>query len=513
MWTGTAPTAAPLRAVVPARRCVRYRFAQGPLQRLVARWPLGAAQTSSPGLTSAGGVRQLAPGKHSTSAHRALVVVGLCRRGARCFEPQYRRRCWTPYSHAQTRRLYGLSTRLQHTKLDMKTPMSIASTKKTTASADELPKRPGVFVMASSRRPLKPPKSPSAPATPRVAAPRATTPNTLRPSVTARSPISPTTRNRADSLASHDGHASAPVRPPLAVTGSRPLSTNGARLVAKAQHPPSYPSNASPRFFHASEVNVGAAANQSAHVQASPSPTPTAKFFTADSLKPTSPTPPSHVPHVAKPTRSSLGAPQGAMPENRPSSVVASSSSHRSSRVSSSDSAKRPPSLATTTAPDTRNHVKFVYANGAEEILAPRNNGSEIGSATSSPPQLPSLPSSPKLYSLPISSPGRQSFPQSPLSSPNLACPPQLFAHQPLHSHSRRSSIDTKERHERAASIGSTIDAICLLEEDSGLDEGVLSKAEGLLEGNSQPVQSAAARIKAMEEAAADARRERKVRL
>jgi len=159
----------------------------------------------------------------------------------------------------------------------------------------------------------------------------------------------------------------------------------------------------------------------------------------------------------------------------------------------------RPASIVSMTPsalPEPRSHVKFVYANGTEEILPPRRLGSEAGSAAPSP----------QIAQVPFSSSPTGAL--SPLGSPNPVANPQTQLFKSPQS-SPRSSIDASTRHGRALSISSTIDMMSLLKGEStgeDRDSGKASDDDAL-----SAKAAAKAKIKAMEEAAANARRERKV--
>lgn len=245
-------------------------------------------------------------------------------------------------------------------------------------------------------------------------------------------------------------------------------------------------------------------------------------------------------PTLAPSPSSTIRTPTHSLPSSRPTSVVGFPASSRPISSSTAGSAR----LAA--APTNRTHVKFVYANGTEEVLPPRDS-SEIGSATTSP-QLPSSPfagpSNPRSHS-PSHSPTRVAYPLSPivppLGAPSSPPPSYFQRHAGPAGSSRRSSIDAKPRHSRGLSIGSVVDLPIAIptnrETDDADDEAHhgsgdngsrggrrgrhVSSSDEEAEGNDDdadepeeahpPPMTAAERIKLMEERSAASRRERKV--
>lgn len=296
-----------------------------------------------------------------------------------------------------------------------------------------------------------------------------------------------------------------------------------------------YGASPSPMFFRAGDVRSTKPApkpppplvHQSSH----------GKFFFANSIQTSSrnssPTPPpllsprllgaSQVGTLGEPPSLSPSLPILSRPESRPGSVVGASRSRPSSLVSQT------PSLAPSGFPEPRNHVKFVYANGTEEVLEPRGSvmgGSEVGRGSEVSSVLPSpqiVPGSPNGNHFPfMASPAKSS---SPSTSPNLVAMPQSPYQRtsPAQAHSRRTSLEgIVARHGRALSISSIIDMADLLEEEAKQvtkPEIPETPAERYARRSSSPpaiipappVMSAKEKIAAMEEAAAKARRERKV--
>ena len=161
-----------------------------------------------------------------------------------------------------------------------------------------------------------------------------------------------------------------------------------------------------------------------------------------------------------------------------------------------------PPPIASpqqpTPLPNTRN-VKFVYANGTEEVLEPRRNNPSTSDGSSRPP-------SPNPYTPGQLSPSVPS-PKPPTSTPSsvLSSPTQR-AHPPM---GRRASIESsKVRKGRALSVGANgaVQEIFLAPE--ALRSPKLSPANAADDGSPAPI---AISLKMREELAANARRERKV--
>lgn len=351
--------------------------------------------------------------------------------------------------------------------------------------------------------------------TPRVAASqRPTSSNSLHPNVTTRSPRS-ARKGRAETICSPESQLHTPTS---GLDVARPSSAAGSRTPGKPEgyhHQPSptaRPSlqrqnsatkSAVPKFFRADQVRPPKLKPPA------PPPLSSSKFFFADgnptasprALSPT-PTPPSfsaRIPGHSSPAGLAIdlgpGSNSYASPlASRPSSILGGSRSRPSSAVSQSVTSTPHSAVL-----ETRNHVKFVYANGTEEILPPRRMGSEVGSAVTSSQAIPSQAIPNQATSSPFST-SPETAP-SPVNSSNPVANPQSPVFKSPHS-SPRSSMDGTTRHGRALSIGSTVDIINLLKGEFGPDEK---------DGNENPQAAVKAKIKAMEEAAANARRERKV--
>jgi hypothetical protein len=398
--------------------------------------------------------------------------------------------------------------------------------------------------MPSDRTPAKaPPQNPTTPVVPRVRAAQRTpaTSTSLHPNVTTRSPKSLARKARAESVASPDSpyHSLTP-RPYV----PRPSSAASNRSFASASNnvTPSRlsreESNGSPMFFHASEVSNPAASSQQPTYTATPHVSSTGpKFFHADGA-------PSVVGGLGEQVRLGSRAPRGSTagsqlssntsvlapspstrsinhspPSSRPSSMVNFPTSPRPSSVVAGNPRASAPITTPAILPSSRNLVKFVYANGTEELLPPREPASEIG------------PTSPQLSSSPMcsgasssSSPTKVTYPLSPLASPSgPSSPSHYFQRQTGSSSSRRSSIDVKARHGRGLSISSVVElSIPTNEENGDADDeghrgsggsGSSSEEPGEEEGvpPPPPPMTAAERIKLMEERSANSRRERKV--
>lgn len=361
--------------------------------------------------------------------------------------------------------------------------------------------------------------SPSTP-TPRLAASQRPASNSLHPNVTTRSPRSAARKGRAETICSPDSELHVPAARPSSSLEQRPSSAIGSRVSMGSETPSNYrqqtttrpaplrqnsfttnSNGTTPKFFHANQARP---TRPSLPAKVSPTPplssprTPLgqpAKFFHADSI-PTS-APRSHSPTPPVPPPRLPGQP-GFVNDfiQNPHAYISEFTSSRSSSMVGGGS--RPASVVSMTPsalPEPRSHVKFVYANGTEEILPPRRLGSEAGSAAPSP----------QIAQVPFSSSPTGAL--SPLGSPNLANPQTQLFKSP-HS-SPRSSIDASTRHGRALSISSTIDMMSLLKGESTGEDRDSSKAS---DDDALSAKAAAkAKIKAMEEAAANARRERKV--
>lgn len=145
----------------------------------------------------------------------------------------------------------------------------------------------------------------------------------------------------------------------------------------------------------------------------------------------------------------------------------------------------------------TRN-VKFVYANGTEEILEPWRKNPSTSEGSSRPPSPNPYPLSPG----PVQTPSKQQSTQSSvLSSPTQWGTP---------SSDRRASTESKGRHGRALSVGANGQEIFLAPEVLRSPPTV-QKASGVDDTHS-PVCPMAMTLKMREELAANARRERKVK-
>ncbi|KAF8472750.1 hypothetical protein BDZ91DRAFT_834341 [Kalaharituber pfeilii] len=178
------------------------------------------------------------------------------------------------------------------------------------------------------------------------------------------------------------------------------------------------------------------------------------------------------------------------------SEAATSSATHLTPRLSSTSIASP---QAPITSPQqlplsTPRGVKFVYANGVEEILEPRRKAPSTSDGSSRPP-------SPILVS-----PGLSPKPPSSTPSSVLSSPAQKVAPPPL---GRRASIESKVRHGRALSVGA-----------NGVVQEVFMAPEPLRSPVSAPRMngtdeinptSIAMTLKMREELAANARRERKV--
>lgn len=430
------------------------------------------------------------------------------------------------------------------------------------------PKKSGLFTMASTTdRPTVKgaPQNPTTPVLPRMRAAtsqRSTTnlnsASNLHPNISSRSPKSLARKTRAESVASPDP-AYHHTLTPRGYAPARPSSAASNRSFVTATSNNARSSQS--MFFHASEVGgptyTPAPTTQPVYTAPASQPVYTApapyvaatvassgpKFFHADGASLEDDSEPYRAPRAPR----GLGASPQLMtngpiltmpsarnanhspPSSRPGSTVGYPASPRPSSVIGGP---RTPALASTGMPEGRSRVKFVYANGAEELLPPRKPSSEIGSVTTSP----QLPSSPRFGDAHVAtpSPTKVAYPLSPLASPSgLHSPPQYFQRHAAYSSSRRSSLDLKVRHSRNASISSIIDMSVPMKEENGDadDEGQSgtgesgSSGEDLDEEEDEPEEedppppppapappmTAAERIKAMEERAANSRRERKV--
>ncbi|KAG0643401.1 hypothetical protein HOY80DRAFT_880209, partial [Tuber brumale] len=360
--------------------------------------------------------------------------------------------------------------------------------------------------------------SPSAP-TPRLATSHQPTSNSLHPNVTTRSPRAAARKGRAETICSPDSELHVPAARSSSSLEQRPSSATGSEVSMALVTPSNYgqqtttrpapwkqnssttgSNGATPKFFHANQVRP-ARPLLSSKVSTTPSFSPRTplgqptKFFHADSI-PTS-TPRSHSPPPPILSPRSPGQPGSVNDfiQNPHAYVIEFTSSRPSSMVSGS----RPASLVSltpSTHPEPRGHVKFVYANGEEEILPPRRLGSEIGSTAPSA----------QIVQVPFSSSPTSAL--SPLGSPSPVANPQTQYFKSPHS-SPRSSVDSSTKHGRALSASSTVDMMSLLKGESTGEDKDSSKAS---DDDALSAKTAAkARIKSMEDAAANARRERKV--
>ncbi|KAI5803808.1 hypothetical protein EDC01DRAFT_471644 [Geopyxis carbonaria] len=404
-------------------------------------------------------------------------------------------------------------------------------------------KKPSVIVMAGN----KPnPPNPLTPVVPRVRTSttnQRTTPSSrnLHPNVSARSPnLLGGRKSRADTISSPD--TLTPTRP-LSVASNRPSSSMGFKApISRRESQEHSTTNGrpglingrnSPMFFHASEISSASSQKQQAHEPHTP------KLFVGDkaqlgssnltvssgipsqTLRPLNNAPPSprlglNPPNLAPACKQSA---QFSPPATRPSSIIGVQQTRPSPVIGTS--LPPLPSLTPATAPptDNRNHVKFVYANGTEELLPPRKSGSE-GSAMASPP----LTSSPEFAN--PASPNGTDFTSSPLGSPNpIVSPHQYFQRHVVSTHSRRTSLEYKPqigRPGRAVSISSPNASEILL--GSGerpiphhdvSDNHASEEKEPGDEEHSTPILPVPSigktKLQEMEELATNARRERKV--
>lgn len=147
---------------------------------------------------------------------------------------------------------------------------------------------------------------------------------------------------------------------------------------------------------------------------------------------------------------------------------------------------------------NTRN-VKFVYANGTEEVLEPRRKNPSTSEGSSRPP-------SPNPYPL---SPGPilSSKPTTSTASSVLSSPTQRVAS----SLERRASVESKGRHGRALSVGGNgvIQEIFLVPEALRSPVAPAKSVNG--DEPDTTIKPIAMTMKMREELAANARRERKV--
>ena len=149
--------------------------------------------------------------------------------------------------------------------------------------------------------------------------------------------------------------------------------------------------------------------------------------------------------------------------------------------------------------------MKFVYANGTEEILAPRNSSSDADSGSGLGMSSP-LPVSPGVSSgvSTAASPSKLGFPFSPMPSPHAQpTPQQIYQRHMSGGGSRRSSI--VNRHNRTVSIGS-IGEMFKPAEETGLG---IRADDTMLEAPQTPHVV----TQEMEDLAATARRDRRVTL
>lgn len=402
--------------------------------------------------------------------------------------------------------------------------------------SDQKPKKTGAVIMPTNR---PPPQAPATPVIPRIrTTQRKSVSSSLQPNPPrlTPSPKTPVRKTRADSLAASDT-----LNPPSRPFIARPLSAAGTKTFARsdlnnAGTTPSrlsyQASNGSQALFHASQSN-GALPTPSAHT---PSLGP--KFFHADGAELNNNyEDPSEQLRFGRPLRVSTGlqlnggsqmlSPANTAgrngnpspPSSRPASMVGLGSRSTPSVPATPRPTSLAPSLVQLQSSEARNPVRFVYANGTEELLAPRPPP-EIVTATTPVPI-----SSTFMLSAASSgvSPTKNSYPLSPLASPSSS--PQYFRGHAGSTSSRGSSADVKPKHSRSVSIGSVIEiqnSVLKLENDHADDEDCgerdnsgASEGEGSFSGNDAAPPSipltAAERIKEMEERSANARRERKV--
>ncbi|KAL7266886.1 hypothetical protein RUND412_010550 [Rhizina undulata] len=422
--------------------------------------------------------------------------------------------------------------------------------------ASEQKPRKAPVSMSSARTPLKNPLSPATTMAPRVITSSqrnaaAANSTTLQPPHSAHTPRTASNRkSRADTIASSDVNSNGTTRNPVigepykrpssaASSTSRVSVRTDTCSYGNSKSGPrpqlSSTNSSSPMFFHASELK-GNRGPPLASGQITPQAHINSKFFFADEVHGSSQgsllpgggpnVPPPRVaappPNVSSaPLQSGFvpalspaptSRPTFSPPNSRPASMVGYSTSRPASLVSSPST--RPVNLTPTALPDPRNHVKFIYANGTEEVLPRRRGGgSEIGSTVSSP----AVPLSPRASQYSQASPSKAAtgillpvISQSPLNSPLPRLPSSGYS-------SRRSSIDATVRHGRTLSIGSTIEASKILKEEvSRLEEGDHENGSDDERASNAPdpymqQSTAKSRIQVMEEMAANARRERKV--
>ncbi|CUS11792.1 unnamed protein product [Tuber aestivum] len=347
--------------------------------------------------------------------------------------------------------------------------------------------------------------NPSAP-TPRLAASQRPASNSLHPNPTTRSPPSGARKGRAETICSPDSEWHAPAARPSSSLEQRPSSYRHqitTRPTPSKQSLSTAGSNgATAKFFHANQVRP-TRPSLSAKVSSTPPPLPSprtplgqpAKFFHADSIPTSAPRSHSPTPPVLSPRFPGQAGSVNDFIQNPHEYISEFTYSGPSSMVGGS----RPASVLSvtpSTLPEPRSHVKFVYANGTEEILPPRRLGSEVGSAVPSP-QLAQAPFS-----------GSPTGALSPIGSPNPVANPQTQFFKSPHS-SPRSSVDASTRHGRALSISSTIDMVGLLKGEPAGEDRDSSRASD--DDALSAKVAAKAKMRAMEEAAANARRERKV--
>ncbi|CCX30048.1 hypothetical protein FPQ18DRAFT_382103 [Pyronema domesticum] len=406
--------------------------------------------------------------------------------------------------------------------------------------------------MATERPPAKVPPNPSTPVLPRVRTTRNPTPSSLHPNVTTRSPKAAPRKPRSDTVTappdmSHQNLSPRPyIARPSSAASNRSFASNATYNgnSSRMSQPNINPTNGSSMFFHAGQT--GYHDGPTTQPTYNPAPTSAPKFFHADGAPSVMtngdllPRRPYRASMAGSTVGSAVGSAVGSHigserilapspasrafnpspPSSRPSSIVGQ---HTVTRSASMIMSKPHTPLSTPTAPpSTRAHVKFVYANGAEELSPPREYA---GSATSSP-QLQQSPFPGAINT----SPSKSGFPMSPLGSPGLSSPPHYFQRQG--SHSRKSSADLQRdaRKARTVSVSSMAEVTVAPQTDEEHSEAdneddqssSHSSSEEISESESEdddepeeapppPPMTAAERIKMMEDRAANSRRERKV--
>ncbi|KAI5809761.1 hypothetical protein DFH27DRAFT_629073 [Peziza echinospora] len=241
-----------------------------------------------------------------------------------------------------------------------------------------------------------------------------------------------------------------------------------------------------------------------------PSSPASAKFFHANDLKPSrKPTP---GPQLQPPKLFKADASHSA-PATAPILANPASTTHLTPRLPSQSTRPSSPvgSPQSAYTGGSVRGVKFVYANGTEEVLEPRGKATSTSEGSSRPPSpnplspgLQSSSSSTSKFQTPPGSTVGTLSPSQPVNSPT-AQRPQLGV-------GRKSSVGSTSRHGRAHSIGA-----------NGLPQEIFLVPEALRSPVSAPrptgsngaeeiyMAPAALTLKMREELAANARQERKV--